>query len=107
MWARSACEPCRTTLPTAPFGRAGCARWGPGWTNWAVELEPSARAAGAIGRIPPLRDDAFEPELAGVTKDRLTVVAFQMLVEADAGSGLGQHRRERRLADLQRLAPQI
>ena len=36
-------------------------------------LKPVARAAGAVARIPPLRDDAFEPELAGGAKHRLAV----------------------------------
>ena len=37
-----------------------------------------------------LRHDAFEAHLASVTEDDLAVVAFQMLIEANAGSGLGQ-----------------
>jgi hypothetical protein len=34
-------------------------------------------------------------------------VAFDMLVEPDAGSGLGQDRCERGLADLKRITPQV
>jgi hypothetical protein len=34
-------------------------------------------------------------------------VAFDMLVEPDAGAGLGQNRCERGLADLKRLVPQV
>ena len=34
-------------------------------------------------------------------------VAFDMLVEPDAGAGLGHDRGERGLADLKRIAPQV
>ena len=34
-------------------------------------------------------------------------VALGMLIEPDAGAGLGDDRRERCLADLKRIAPQI
>jgi len=34
-------------------------------------------------------------------------VALDMLVEPDAGAGLGHDRRERRLADLKRIAPEV
>jgi hypothetical protein len=34
-------------------------------------------------------------------------VAFDMLVEPDAGAGLGQNRCERGLADLKRITPQV
>jgi hypothetical protein len=37
----------------------------------------------------------------------LTVIEFQMLVEADANGGLGQGRCEGRLADHQWIAPQV
>ena len=37
-----------------------------------------------------LRDNAFEPELAGVGEDR-RAVAFQMLVEAQAKASFGQY----------------
>src|SRR5512132_213672 len=40
-------------------------------------------------RILPLRDDAFEAQLAGVPKHGLAVV-FHVLVEPDAGPSLGQ-----------------
>jgi hypothetical protein len=36
-----------------------------------------------------------------------TAVAFDMLVEPDAGASLGQDRCERGLADLKRIAPQV
>jgi hypothetical protein len=34
-------------------------------------------------------------------------IALDMLIEPDAGSGLGQDRCERSLADLKRIRPQI
>ena len=34
-------------------------------------------------------------------------VASQMLIEPDAGAGLGHYRCERGLADLKRIAPQV
>jgi hypothetical protein len=46
-----------------------------------------------------LGDDAFESHLAGI--------AFDMLVEPDTGTSLGQDRCERRVADLERITPQV
>ena len=34
-------------------------------------------------------------------------IAFHVFIEPDAGAGLGHDRRERDLADLKRIAPQI
>jgi hypothetical protein len=34
-------------------------------------------------------------------------VAFDMLIEPHAGASLGQHARERGLADLKRIAPEV
>ena len=53
-----------------------------------------------------LRDDAFETKLAGIGEDG-RAFALHMLVEPDAGAGLGHDIRERGLADLKRIAPQI
>ena len=36
------------------------------WRVWVLRLDPGRRAARTINRVPPLRHDAFEPELAGV-----------------------------------------
>jgi hypothetical protein len=47
-------------------------------------------------------DVTFEAELAGVPKYGLAV-ALDMLVEPDAGVGLGHYRCERGLADLKRI----
>jgi len=47
-------------------------------------------------------DVTFEAELAGVPKYALAV-ALDMLVEPDAGAGLGHYRCERGLADLKRI----
>jgi hypothetical protein len=72
-----------------------------------LHLEPVRRAAGAVGRVLPLRDDAFQPHPAGVVEHGLTVIEFQMLVVPDAHAGLGQDRRERGLAHHKRIAAQI
>jgi len=49
---------------------------------------------------------AFEAELAGMSEDGRGV-AFHVFVEPDARAGLGHDRRERGLADLKRIAPQV
>jgi uncharacterized protein YjbI with pentapeptide repeats len=70
-----------------------------------LHLEPIGRAAGTVDRVLPLRDDAFEAQLAGMGEDGLAV-AFDMLGEPDAGAALGHDRCERGLADLKRIAAQ-
>jgi len=52
-----------------------------------------------------LRDDAFDPGLAGMGEDG-RAIALDMLVP-NAGVGLGDDRCERGLADLKRIAPQV
>ena len=42
-----------------------------------------------------------------MTEDGLAIVAFEMLIEADAGTGFGQRRREGGLACLQGIAAQV
>ena len=71
-----------------------------------LHFKPVGRAPRAIRRVLPLRDDAFEAKLAGVGEDG-RAVALDMLVEPDAGTGLGHDRRERGLADFERIAPQV
>src|SRR5262245_52070286 len=71
-----------------------------------LHLEPIGRAAGAVVGVLALRHDAFQAHLAGVGEDG-RAVALNMLVEPDAGAGLGHDRRERGLADLKRIAPQV
>jgi hypothetical protein len=44
--------------------------------------------------------------LAGMAENSLTI-ALDMLIEPDAGAGLGHDRCDRGLADLKRVAPQI
>ena len=62
--------------------------------------------SGRNGRWIALRDDAFKTHFASVREDGWTV-ALDMLVEPDAGAGLGDGRCERGFADLKRIAPQI
>src|SRR6516164_7753030 len=71
-----------------------------------LHLEPIGRAAGTVGGILALRDDAFEAKLAGMGEDG-RAVALDMLVESDAGAGPGHDRCERGLADLKRIMPQV
>src|SRR5262249_45478743 len=50
--------------------------------------------------------NAFESHLAGMGEHCRTI-ALDVFVEPDTGTGLGQDRRERGLADLKRIIPQI
>ena len=56
--------------------------------------------------ILPLRHDPFKPHLAGMGEDG-RAVALDVLVEPDAGSGLGHDRCKRGLADRKPIAPEI
>jgi len=69
-------------------------------------FEPIGRAAGTVGRVLPLRHDAFKPHLAGMGEDG-RAIAFRVFVEPDAGAGLGHDRGGRGLADLKRITPQV
>src|SRR5262249_22760718 len=53
-----------------------------------LHFEPVGRAAGTIGGILALRGNAFEAELAGMGEDG-RAVTLDMLVEPDAGAGVG------------------
>src|SRR2546426_10603746 len=69
-----------------------------------LHLEPTARAAAAVRRALPLRDDAFEPQLAGVLKHGRTVT-LDVVIEPNALArgpksslsrrGFSQKRRDR------------
>src|SRR5262245_50931882 len=71
-----------------------------------LHLEPITRAPRAVERVLPFGHDAFESHLARMGEDG-RAVALDMLVESDAGAGLGHNRRERSLADLKRITPQV
>src|SRR5262245_62290857 len=71
-----------------------------------LHFEPIGGAAGTVGRVLALRDDAFQAKLAGMREDG-RAVALDMLVEPDARAGLGQDRCERSLANLKRIAPKV
>src|SRR5262249_38907011 len=64
-----------------------------------LHFKPVGGAAGTIGRVLPLRDDAFEAKLAGMREDG-RAVPLDMLIESNAGAGLGHDRCERGLANL-------
>src|SRR5262245_53884002 len=71
-----------------------------------LHFEPIGRAAGTVGGLLALRDDALKTHFAGVRADR-RAVALDMLVEPDDRASLGYDRRKRGFADLKRIAPQI
>src|SRR6266699_460354 len=52
-------------------------------------FKPVGQAAGTVGRILPLRDNAFEAKLAGMGKDGRTI-AFDMLVDRMPGRALAR-----------------
>ena len=60
---------------------------------WSVGETPQPAATGAHST-------------AGMGEDG-RAVALDMLIEPDAGAGLGHDRRERRLAHLQRITPEV
>jgi hypothetical protein len=95
---RSNCDP---SLPPILFRlslHGGCVR--------VLHLEPVGRAAGAVGRVLPLGDDALQAELAGVAEDGLAV-ALDVLVPSQARPHLDQQGSQRGLADIERLSPEI
>src|SRR5262249_3932209 len=71
-----------------------------------LELEPVLRPAGAVARAEPLRHDALEAHLAGVPEYALAIVG-EVLVQTQPRKAPTQQARERRLARLQRLGPQV
>jgi hypothetical protein len=71
-----------------------------------LHFEPIWRAAGAVGGILALRDDALKPHLARVGEDG-RAVALYVFVEPDAGASPGKHAHERGFSDLKRIAPQV
>ena len=83
------------------FGLASC-RWG----LRVLELQPIARSPGAVHRAEPLRDDALKAHLAGVPEHALAIVG-EVLVQTQPQKAPTQQARERRLARLDRLAPQV
>jgi len=74
-----------------------------GRTSRVLDLEPVGRSATAIGGILPLRDDSFEPKLAGVAEHGLAV-ALYVVIEPNAMANPGEDAGQRRLADFERIA---
>src|SRR5262249_27138504 len=77
-----------------------------GWCTRVLHFEPIGRSAGAVERVLPFRDDALNPELAGVPKNSLAV-ALHVLVKSDARVSLGQHHLQCSLAALKRIGAQV
>ena len=76
------------------------------WCFWVLELQPIFRSAGSIARAEPLRDDPLQPHLAGMVEYALAIVG-EVLVHTQPRKAHAQQARKRRLARLQRLAPQV
>src|SRR3954469_9465943 len=88
------------TGPNPRLPRAAPPRW-PGF--WTLPSRGSGRTdSGSLS----LRDDPFEAKLAGVREHR-GPIALDVLIEPQSGARLGQERRQRGLADDERLTPQI
>jgi hypothetical protein len=45
-----------------------------------LHLEPIGRAARAVGRVPPLRDNVFEAHLAGMAEDDRAILVLDVLL---------------------------
>src|SRR5262245_33090064 len=56
-----------------------------------LHFEPIGRAAGTVGRVLPLRDDAFKTQCASMGEDG-RAVHLHVFVEPDAGASLGHDR---------------
>ena len=69
-----------------------------GWARRVLDLDPRLAPAGTVGQVPPLRDDAFKPELAGVLENERPVFLVQVLVEAYARGRTRQNALKCRLA---------
>src|SRR4029077_14496403 len=70
----------------------------------AFRLDPVVAAARAMRRVAPLRDHAFETELAGV-REPLLSAALEMIAVADNAVwiAISEHRLQRGLAREQRF----
>src|SRR5262245_47129225 len=71
-----------------------------------LHFEPIGRAAGTVGRVLLLRDDAFKTQCASMGEDG-RAVTLHVFVEPAAGASLGHDRCERSSADFRPIAPQV
>src|SRR5262249_2471008 len=102
----SACRSLSGSCPSSPFlftpfffgfalhGRCIC----------VLHFEPVGRAAGTVGGILALRDDAFEAKLAGVGEEGRAVA---LLCSLNRMPGWALATIDASGADLQRIAPQV
>jgi len=74
-----------------------------------LALEPKRARARLIARALPLRDDAFEPELAGVLEDGPAVdrSIIDPIVMPQPGTRRREQARKIGLSAFDRVAPQI
>src|SRR5262249_5184679 len=73
---------------------------------FASSLLTKARLAPSSSPAPPPRDDAFEPHLADVPEYALAIVG-EVRVQTQTRKAPTQQARERHLARLKRLPPQV
>src|SRR4051794_3836500 len=72
-----------------------------------LELQPVWRTPRSVTRSQPLGDNALAAELTGVLEDRQTAIVLKVLVQADAMAAISKDTGQGRLADLDRLVPQV
>src|SRR5829696_7225539 len=75
-------------------------------TVQALDLAPEAAIAGHVGAVEPLRNNALDPELAGMTVEGLAAHKMVLAV-LQPGWCAREQRFEAFLSDPQRLACQV
>src|SRR5262245_48798039 len=71
-----------------------------------LELQPIKRSAAAVARSEPLRHDTLEAHFAGVAEYDVAGVS-EVLVQAHPRQAPAEQTRQRGLARLERLAPEV
>ena len=70
-------------------------------------LEPIGLAAAAVERVLPLDHDPFQTELAGVPEYSFALLPLDMVVKPNAVACPRDDVRQRGLAELKRVTPQV
>src|SRR5262249_56545998 len=73
---------------------------------WVLTLDPVPRAAGAVGRAEPLRDNAFVAKLTSMTEHHVPR-RYDVVVDLQPYRRLGKQPDQQHLAPLDALAPQV
>ena len=71
-----------------------------------LTLEPVRRTSRPVTRSQALRDNPLQPHLAGVAEHHITLRVLKVVIQPNAWAALAQDAGERRLAHLDRLAPE-